>query len=93
MAGFLAFCLLAILLMGFIVTSIFIGDLHIFDQVASYVDAIIFYLGQAIDIVWIFVPKRITILCMTFTIGANVFRWGYKFVMWMLHKIPFAHIE
>lgn len=62
-------------------------------QLESAVEALIFYLGQAMDIVWLFVPKTITITLMTLAIAVEVIVLGYKFVMWILRKIPMAGIE
>lgn len=63
------------------------------DQIISATDALIFYLGQALDIVWIFVTKTITIVLMSLAIGVEVIVLGYKFVMWILRKIPMAGIQ
>ncbi len=63
------------------------------DAVGSAVDALIFYLGQAMDIVWLFVPKTVTLALMTLAIGVEVVVLGYKFVMWILRKIPMAGID
>lgn len=63
------------------------------DAVGSAVDALIFYLGQAMDIVWLFVPKTVTLALMTLAIGVEVVVLGYKFVMWILRKIPMAGIN
>lgn len=62
-------------------------------QVTSILDAIIYYLGQAIDIVWLFVPKTLTITLMSLAIAVEVIVLGYKFVMWILRKIPTAGIN
>lgn len=61
--------------------------------VETALDALIFYVGQAMDIVWIFVPKTITITLMTLAIAVEVVVLGYKFVMWILRKIPTAGIS
>lgn len=61
--------------------------------VESALDALIFYVGQAIDIVWIFVPKTITITLMSLAIAVEIVVLGYKFVMWILRKIPTAGIS
>lgn len=61
--------------------------------VDSALDALIFYVGQAIDIVWIFVPKTITITLMSLAIAVEIVVLGYKFVMWILRKIPTAGIS
>lgn len=62
-------------------------------QVTSILDALIYYLGQAMDIVWLFVPQSITVTLMTLAIGVEVIVLGYKFVMWVLRKVPTAGIN
>lgn len=62
-------------------------------QVTSVLDAIIFYLGQAMDIVWLFVPQAITVTLMSLAVAVEVVVLGYKFVMWILRKIPTAGID
>lgn len=62
-------------------------------QVTSVLDAIVYYLGQAMDIVWLFVPKTITVALMSLSIAVEVIVLGYKFVMWILRKIPTAGID
>lgn len=61
--------------------------------VISAGDAVVFYLGQAMDIVWLFVPREITIALMTLAISIEVIVLGYHFVMWILRKIPTAGIS
>lgn len=56
-------------------------------------DAIVYYLGQAMDIVWLFVPKEITLALMTLAIAIEIIVMGYHFVMWILRKIPTAGIS
>lgn len=62
-------------------------------QVSSAIDAIVFYLGQALDIVWLFVPRTITVTLMSLAVAVEVIVLGYKFVMWILRKIPVAGID
>lgn len=62
-------------------------------QLSSILDALIYYIGQAMDIVWLFVPKTITLTLMTLAISIEVIVMGYKFVMWILRKIPTAGID
>lgn len=62
-------------------------------QVSSILDALIFYLGQAMSIVWLFVPEQITVTLMTLAVGVEVVVLGYKFVMWILRKVPTAGID
>lgn len=63
------------------------------DVVVSAADALVFYLGQAMDIVWLFVPKAVTVTLMSLAIAVEVIVLGYKFVMWILRKIPTAGIN
>ena len=62
-------------------------------QLQSILDALIYYLGQAMDIVWLFVPKTITVTLMTLAIAVEIIVMGYHFVMWILRKIPVAGIN
>lgn len=66
---------------------------ELLSQITTYVDALIYYLGQAMDIVWIFVPKTITIALMSIAIAIEVIYLGYQLVMWILKKIPVANIK
>lgn len=61
--------------------------------VDSYVDAILHYVSQGLDIVWIFVPKTVTIALMTLAISIEVIYLGYLFVMWILKKLPMGGIH
>lgn len=56
-------------------------------------DALVFYLGQAMEIIWIFVPREITLALMTLAIAVEIIVLGYHFVMWILRKIPTAGIS
>lgn len=62
-------------------------------QISSAIDAIIYYLGQSMDIVWLFVPKTITVTLMSLAISVEIIVLGYKFVMWILRKVPMAGIK
>lgn len=59
----------------------------------TYLDALIYYLGQAMEIVWLFVPKAITVPLMSLAISVEVITLGYHFVMWILKKVPTANIK
>lgn len=62
-------------------------------QVSTVLDAIIYYLSQAMGIVWLFVPQQLTVVLMSLAISIEVIVLGYKFVMWILRKIPTAGID
>lgn len=63
------------------------------DVVLTALDAIIYYIGQVMDIVWLFVPRTATILLGTLAISIEVVVSAYKFAMWVLRKIPVAGID
>lgn len=82
------------LLIALVVALVFVIEFpELLSAVSTYVDALIYYLGQAMDIVWLFVPKAITVPLMTLAITIEVIYLGYKFVMWILRKIPMASIN
>lgn len=62
-------------------------------QVSTVLDAIIYYLSQAMGIVWLFVPQQLTVVLMSLAISIEVIVLAYKFVMWILRKIPTAGID
>lgn len=66
---------------------------QVLDTIPTYLDALIYYLGQAMDIVWIFVPRTFTVALMTLTISVEVIYLGYLFVMWVIRKIPTGGIR
>lgn len=65
----------------------------VIDQMISASDAILFYLGQAMDIVWVFIPRASTLAFMGICISVEVVYLGYKFILWILKKIPTASIS
>lgn len=75
-----------------VIAALVAQEIHIFSQITTYIDAIVFYMGQGMNIVWLFIPKTISIVCMSFTITLNVMKYAYKFLMWIFRKIPFLHI-
>lgn len=91
--AFVALLAFIILLFGFVISFLLGDSITIFGQFDTYLDAIIFYLGQALDIVWIFVPKTIALICMGFSIASNALRQVFKVALWVLRKIPFAGIS
>lgn len=91
--AFVALLAFIILLFNFVISFLLGDTITIFGQFESYLDAIIFYLGQALDIVWLFVPKTIALVCMGFSLTFNVIRRAFKVALWVLRKIPFAGIS
>lgn len=61
--------------------------------VDSYVDAILHYISQGLEIVWVFVPRTITVSLMTLAVSIEVIYLGYLFVMWILKKLPMGGIH
>lgn len=66
---------------------------EIASQIFTVMEALVYYLGQSMDIVWLFVPKEITLILMGLAISIQVIVYGYHFVMWILRKIPTAGIS
>lgn len=58
---------------------------------ATYEQAIVFYLGEAMDIVWLFVPKAIFVPCMTLAIAVEVLVRTLDITKWVIEKIPWLH--
>lgn len=65
----------------------------VIDTITTAADALLFYIGQALDIVWVFVPKTATIALMSICIAVEGIYLGYVFIMWILRKIPVAGIK
>lgn len=62
-------------------------------EIISYIDFLFQFVQQAMGIVWLFVPQGITVTLMSLVVGVEVIILGYKFVMWVLRKIPTAGIN
>lgn len=58
------------------------------DVILSASDALMFYIGKALDIVWVFVPKTSTLALMTIAITVEGLVLGYHFIMWVIKKLP-----
>lgn len=81
-------------LIGVVVTAILaISFPSVSTEIISYIDFLFQYIEQGMGIVWLFVPRSITVTLMTLVIGVEVIILGYKFVMWVLRKIPTAGIN
>lgn len=61
------------------------------DAFSTYEQAIVFYLGEAMDIVWLFVPKAIFLPCMTLAIAVEVLVRTLDITKWVIEKIPWLH--
>lgn len=63
------------------------------DVIITSTDALLYYIGRALDIVWVFIPRESTLLFMSICIAVEGIYLGYLFVMWILKKIPVAGIK
>lgn len=82
------------ILIGIVVTAILaISFPEVSTDIINYIDFLFQYIQQGMGIVWLFVPRGITVTLMTLVIGVEVIILGYKFVMWVLRKIPTAGIS
>lgn len=91
--AFVAFMAFLVLLFLFVVEFIKGSPLPVFQTFSSYVDAIVYYLGQGMAIVELFVPLKVAVFFMRMVLAAVVLKYVYKFAIWVLRKIPFAHIS
>lgn len=57
----------------------------------TYEAALVFYMGQVMDIVWLFVPKAIFLPCMLLAISINVLTKSLDITKWVVEKIPWLH--
>lgn len=82
------------ILIGIVVTAILaVSFPAVSTEIIIYIDYMFGYIEQAMGIVWLFAPRGITITLMTLTIGVEVIVLGYKFVLWVLRKIPTAGVS
>lgn len=82
------------ILIGVVVTAILaISFPAVSTEIITYIDFLFGYIEMGMGIVWLFVPRGITVTLMTLVIGIEVIILGYKFVMWVLRKIPTAGIN
>lgn len=65
----------------------------VIDVIISAGDALLFYIGQGLDIVFVILPKTSTIVFATICISVQVIYLGYLFIMWILKKVPVADIH
>lgn len=91
--AFIAFMAFMVLMFAFVISAIQTQSWTMADQFFTYLDAIIYYIGNALDIVWLFVPQGIAVICMTLCITGFYIKHAYKFIIWVLRKIPFLHIS
>lgn len=56
-------------------------------------DALVFYISQGVDILWLFLPQTATLTIAGLAIAVQIVVYGYKFVMWILRKVPTAGIN
>lgn len=66
---------------------------QIFSEATTYVDAILFYMAQSLDIVWLFIPRKIAVASMGFSIAGYYLKWVYQFIMWVIRKVPFISVH
>lgn len=63
------------------------------DIIATYVDGMLFYMSQGMDIVWLFFPKNYTITLIILESAVEVIIITYRVIMWSLRKLPVAAIK
>lgn len=63
------------------------------DIIATYVDGMLFYMSQGMDIVWLFLPRDYTITLIILESAVEVIIITYRVIMWSLRKLPVAAIK
>lgn len=63
------------------------------DVIATYVDGMLFYMSQGMDIVWLFLPRDYTITLIILESAVEVIIITYRVIMWSLRKLPVAAIK
>lgn len=58
---------------------------------STYEQALVFYMGEAMDIVWLFCPKAIFLPCMLLAISVEVLTKTLDITKWVVEKIPWLH--
>lgn len=63
------------------------------NTIVSVCNLLLEYIQQAMGIVWLFLPKTITMTILGAVLAIELVIMGYHFVMWVLRKIPAAGIN
>lgn len=82
---------LSLALIGSLILSISFPNIA--NEIITIGDTIVYYIDMGMGIVWLFVPKTITLAIGGAAIAIEVIILGYNFVMWILRKIPTASIH
>lgn len=57
-------------------------------EIVGVLDQIVGYIAQAMPLVWVFLDKKFTSVCLVLALGVMAFEKIYDFVMWVLAKLP-----
>lgn len=58
---------------------------------STYENALVFYFGNAMDIVWLFVPKAIFVPCIAIAVSIEILTRSLDITKWVVEKIPWLH--
>lgn len=56
-------------------------------ELMTAVDAIVFYLGQSMDIVWLVAPRNFTLILMILAVAVQFVVYTYHFVRWIVRIV------
>lgn len=57
-------------------------------EITDVVDTVIQYIVDGLPIIWCFLDKRITLICLGISLAVMNFEKVYDFLMWILAKLP-----
>lgn len=82
------------LVLGLIATMILsIAFPSVGAEIMAVGDWICSTVSNSMGIVWVFIPRTITLVFVSISVSVEVVVLGYHFVIWILKKIPSAGIE
>lgn len=58
------------------------------DKISSVIDNILQYVIDGLPIIWCFLDKEITLVCLGVALACRSFEKIYDFLMWLLAKLP-----
>lgn len=58
-----------------------------FDTASSYLDAVIYYISQGLDLLWLFLPKTLTLSLAGLAVTIEIIYLGYRLLMWIIKLI------
>lgn len=83
--------LLSLLELLFGIIKVLFGWLDLPDmpvEITSVIDNVITYVVDGLPIIWCFLDKELTLICLGISLAVMNFEKVYDFLMWILAKLP-----